>query len=184
MNQTMTQNKIDLSVIENKNVLEILTVANEFCLFIEEHERFDKSYIFPYLQRVLPLLYLKGSLLPQVEPNHETDNERYVIEETWEYIFNSFRKLLADDNPYHFTEPDSAENTKTSISENLADLYQDLKDFVILFAKPSYYAKINAVYMCYHLFAQRWGKIIPLLLHQIHYVIYKNQLLENENSHI
>jgi len=168
----MKDSQIDTSVIQSRQVMEMITVANEFCLFIEDIERFERNYVLQYLQRVLPLLYLKGTLLPAVEPNDETDNERYVIEETWEYIFNLVKKIFEKDNSYYFWNPELQEATETMVSENLADMYQDLKDFVFLFSKPSYYAKINSVFMCRELFISRWGKSVPTLLSHLHGIVF------------
>jgi hypothetical protein len=169
----MKDTHIDTTVVKSRQVMEMITVANEFCLCIEDIERFDREYVLDYLQRVLPLLYLKGTLLPSVEPNDETDNERYVIEETWEYIFNLTKNLFGDDNSYYFWNPELLEATESMVSENLADMYQDLKDFVFLFSKPSYYAKVNSVHMCREMFILRWGKSLPLLIHHLHGIIFE-----------
>lgn len=176
----MAQGQIDTTVVGSKQVMEMITVANDYCLFIEEIEQFDKKYVFSYLQRVLPLLYLKGSLLPETERNEDIDNERYVIEETWEYLFNTIKNFFAEDNKYYFWNPELGEVAETTFAENLADMYQDLKDFIYLFAKPSHYAKQNAVYMCRDLFFTRWGKIIPPMLQQLHVLTTKELNIQNE----
>lgn len=178
----MTQENIDYSVIQSKQVAEMLTVANEFCLFMEEIERFDKTYIAEYLQRVLPLLYIKGSLIPMTEPNDEIDNERYVIEETWEYFYNLIMNLFGNKNTFYYWNPDLNESAQTSVSEVLADLYQDMKDFVMLFSKPSHYARMNSVHMCRDLFIRRWGKSIPLLLNYLHDMVYENEINIDDNE--
>ncbi len=178
----MNQEKIDTSVTGSKAVMEMITVANEFCLFAEEQERFDNEFIFSYLQRILPLLYIKGSLLPQVTEFPEHDNERFVIEETWEYLYNSFKNNFKHLNNYYFWDPELQGPAETTMSENLADLYQDLKDFIFLFSKPSHYAKQNAVFMCRELFIHRWGKIIPHLLSHIHGIIVDTKQHSDEDE--
>ncbi len=177
----MTDQSIDTSLVSGKQVLEMITVANEFCLFVEEIERVDKPYILEYLQRMLPLLYLKGSLLPLIDSEEESENDRYVSEETWEYVFNMCKNIFGDDNIYYFWNPDLKEPAENTVSENMADLYQDLRDFVFLYSKPSYYAKLNSVVMCRNLFIGRWGKNIPQLLNHLHGIIYDNeQKTEND----
>ncbi len=179
----LVNQKIDTSVIQSKQVIEMITVANEFCLFVEDIEKFEFSYVCEYLQRVLPLLYIKGSLIPLTEPNQETDNERYVIEESWEYIFNTVKNIFGQHNLYYFWNPGITEAESTTVAENMADMYQDLKDFVFLFSKPSHYAKVNAVYMCRTLFVNSWGKKTLTLMNHLHYVHYdKNQNTEDDDE--
>jgi len=167
----MENKSIDTSITESKTVIEMITVANEFCLFTEEHEKYEMDFILSYLQRVLPLLYIKGSLLPDTESESGNDDERYVIEETWEYLFNSFVKVFGKNNTYYFWDAGLKEPVETTVAENLADMYQDLRDFVFLYSKPTYYAKLNAVNMCKELFLSHWGKLIPPLLSHIHGII-------------
>jgi hypothetical protein len=171
----MSENNIDTSIIQSRQIVEMLTVANEFCLFAEEIEKFDKSYITEYLQRVLPLLYIKGSLLPEVDETTDSDYERYVIEETWEYLFNYIRQLFGNENSYYFWNPELNEAAESSVAETMADLYQDLKDFVFLYSKPAYYAKLNSVHMCRNLFIHRWGKQIPGLMNHLHRMLYGHE---------
>lgn len=171
----MSEKSIDTSVVQSRQVIEMLTVANEFCIFIEDIERFDKQYVLTYLQRILPLLYLKGSLLPESEPDDDSNNERYVIEETWEYIFNFVMNQFGKDNSYYFWNPDLNESAESTVSENMADIYQDLRDFVFLYSKPAYYAKLNSVHLCRNMFILRWGKFIPRLMNHLHGIIYDNE---------
>ena len=75
----------------SKNVIEMITVANNFCSFIEKADDSPKSEIFVYLEKVLPLLFLKGTLLPEVIVDDPESNERFVTEEQWESIFNELK---------------------------------------------------------------------------------------------
>jgi len=61
---------------------------------------------------------------------------------------------------------------KASISEHLADVYQDLKDFVLLYQKNLAYAKQNAVYECRSLFVNHWGGRIAALLPALHAIAF------------
>ncbi|MBT4466892.1 MAG: DUF5063 domain-containing protein, partial [Lentimicrobiaceae bacterium] len=51
----------------SKQVIEMATVANEFCYFVENIEKKEKEIVLEFMQRILPLLHLKGSLLPEIE---------------------------------------------------------------------------------------------------------------------
>ena len=103
-----------------------------------------------FYQKLLPLLYLKGSLLPQLGAEDDTALEHFVTEEKWEEVFTHISKKLEKDDSYFLIDDEAyvvkgAENGKASIAEKLADAYQDMKDFVMLYQKGSHAAKENAV---------------------------------------
>ncbi len=161
-----------------KNVIELLTVANEYCLFIERMEKYDLNETLRFLLRLSPLLYLKGSLLPKVEIDDSLISERFVTEEHYEEIFNNLRTKLLDQDVFwyiDYSRPDDNDPVKGSLSEYFADIYQDLKDFVILYQRPLRASKQNAVADCYELFRTRWGPRILTINSLIHYMVYKDE---------
>jgi len=50
------------NLVYSKNVIELITVANEFCSFLERSEDLETDDFLGRLQKLLPLLYLKASL--------------------------------------------------------------------------------------------------------------------------
>ncbi len=175
-------NDLSKEPVYNRNVIEILTVANEYCLFIEKTEEYRKDEIINYLHNICPLLYLKGVMLPSIQVDDPDANERFVTEEQWEKIFNELRtKLLPDDEFWYINEWTfvDSEISKGSIAENLADIYQDMKDFVILYQKNTLTAKQNAVNSCKVLFEVNWGPKILQVQKALHYLLYKNKSIDN-----
>jgi len=170
-----TDKNINIDIENNKQVIEMITLANEFCTFIEEIEKYDKDYVLTYLHRIFPILYLRGSLLPEVEQDEEVINERYVIEETWEYIFTAVQNIMNKDNTYFIWDRNLNEPIEQSLSENISDLYQDLKDFLFFYSRPTSFAKNNSIAMCSNLFKERWGAIISNALSYIHVVLYQSE---------
>jgi hypothetical protein len=164
------------------SVIEMLKVANEYCIYLENTENLSRNEIMPFIQRIVPLLYLKGSLLPNVEVDDIEASERFVTGEQWEGVFNFIRKQFAELDEYWFlnyNSPDQTDPVKASISENLADIYQDLKDFVMLYQKPARASKQNAVRDCKHLFETHWAAKALQLIQWIHYLNYKE--INNES---
>jgi len=162
--------------IYSKNVIETITVANEICIFLEEIDKYEKQYICLYLQKILPLLYLKGALLPDVEVSSEEANERFVTQEQWETIFNALRKKLGKDDSFFFVDILSTageEPEKGSISEFLADIYQDLKDFLLLYQVNTVISRENAVHSCKDLFEDNWGIKLINTHRAIHQLLYE-----------
>ncbi len=156
-------------------VLEMLAVAFDYCSFMEKADGKNRQEIASYLVKVLPLLYVKGELLPEVEPEYPEANERFVTEEEWEGLFNILRNKFERDDIYYAFDPAAygwGEALKVSLSEHLTDIYQDMKDFVILYQKNSRASKENAVAEIRRLFFSHWGPRAASALPALHYMAH------------
>jgi hypothetical protein len=161
--------------VYSKKVLEMLTVANEYCLYLEKAEDYTKEDILQYLQKLIPLVYLKASLLPDIEVADDSVAEHFVTEEQWETLFNTLRIKFGKDDIYYMIDREDLTEIKpfeASISENLSDIYQDLKDFILLYQKPLKISKENAVKDCRELFIKRTGFRLVNVHQAVHYLLY------------
>jgi hypothetical protein len=164
--------------VYSKNVIEMLTVANDFCLFIEETDKYTKEDFLLYMQKICPLLYLKASLLPALNVEDETDNEHFVTEEQWQNVFDTLKQKFSSDDLYWYIDNYSdakkkdIKHEKSSLAEDFADIYQDLKDFVLLYQKNIKISKESAVCECKKLFETHWGYKIVNIQKVIHYLLY------------
>ncbi|MCU0370836.1 MAG: DUF5063 domain-containing protein [Bacteroidales bacterium] len=162
-------------------VLEFLRVAHEYCIFIEKAGEGVNSDIYDFFLKIGPLLYLKGKLLPAIIPEYPETSERFVTEEEWQEVFNILRALFAADDEHfqvNYEEFNEYEAVKTSLSENFTDIYQDLKDFILLYQKHSQAARQNAVHDCKSLFENRWGPKVLSNLRYIHFLSHKRSAPE------
>ncbi len=177
----------DNELIYSRQVLDFFTVANEFCIFIDSPQGHTQQTAFLYLQKVLPLLYLKGSLLPDSEPSYPEAAERYVTEIQWETVFLNFKNLFGDKDSYLHLDPDSDPNAESTIltvsmAEHIADIYQDMKDFVLLFSRESQAARECAVSSIAKLFRNHWGHRLISLHSALHYQIYRFDILSPDQE--
>lgn len=154
-------------------VLEMLTVANEYCLFFEKADTFQTEDILNYFRKIAPLLYLKASTLPTIHAADESFAERFVTEEQWEHVFKTLREKFADDDVY-YTLDHNQDTQEASLSDNMADIYQDMKDFVMLYQKGTLTARENAVYQVVQLMISRWGPVLIDALRTCHVKVFKN----------
>lgn len=156
----------------SRPVLELVTIATEYCHLIESAQPSEQNETFmKALTGFIPLLYLRGSLLQAAEPEHPEANERYVTAEQWDAQFLNLREVFGDsDEFWHIDYAELSHNDpiKASLAECLTDVYQDLKDFVLLFKQNSLAARENAIYSCFQLFQQRWGKCLAMVLPYLH----------------
>jgi len=161
--------------------LEFLRAGYEYVLFIEKIEDQEKEAIFDFYQKVAPLIYIKAALLPDIDLEYPDQSERFVTEEEWEQVFNDLRSRFGSDDLYWFTDQQRSADfdpVKGSLAENLTDIYQDLKDFVLLYQKNTDAARQNAVYDIKKLFKSRWGIRILRSLNYLHSILYPEEDLD------
>lgn len=155
----------------SKKVIEVLTISNEFCLLIEKAESYQRTDFFLVLHRILPLLYLKASLLTPIEASNPEIKDRFVNEEQYELIYYSLKKIFGSDDKFKEVNHNNTVSPG-SFSEYLSDVYQDIKDFVVLYQKPSMSAKENAVNDCLLFFKNHWGYRALLSVTNLHPILY------------
>ena len=154
-------------------VLEMLTVANEYCLFFEKADAYQADEILQYFRKIAPLLYLKASTLPTIHVADESFAEKFVTEEQWEQIFKTLREKFGDDDVYYILDQNQ-DSQEASLSDNMADIYQEMKDFIMLYQKGTLMARENAVYQVYQLMITRWGPALIDALKSCHVKVFKD----------
>ena len=163
-------------VIFDKNSIEFVTVAAEYCGFIERSREVGKQSFVDTALKILPLLYLKASLLPECELMGEDDLETFVTEDDYEYVRRSIAKVLgAQDDYLEVFHPDMAYSDtpiKKCISEDLADIYQDLKDFIGVFQSGLNMTMNDSLCVCREHFAEFWGQRLVNTMRALHDVKY------------
>ena len=174
-------------IVYSKNVLEFVTVAGEYTNLIENVAETDKIVFLYKTQKILPLLYLKGSLIPELENVYDEIIEKFVTEETWNYYEIALRNKLGKHNDYlEVFDPNiSISDTPISscISENLSDIYQDIKDFITAYRIGTVEIMNDALWECRQNFEQYWGQKILNSLRAIHAIIYNKSDDFDQNEH-
>ena len=122
--------KKESQVIFDRNAVEFVTVAAEFCKFLEQAEGVKRSAFVDTSLKILPLLYLKASMLPECETIGDEAPETFVTEETYEVLRMNLANILAEKDDYldvFVSDMKYSDQPITrNISEDLADIYQDI----------------------------------------------------------
>ena len=164
--------------VYSRRVLEMITVANEYCLFLEKADNYTMEELLNFLQKIAPLIYLKSALLPEIEVEDEDAVEHYVSEEQWESLFNLLYNKFGEMDHFYFVDHHESSNNdavKGSLAESFTDIYQDLKDFLILYQNPLKTFKENAVRECKRLFETRYGYRLINALSALHCILYPEE---------
>jgi hypothetical protein len=176
--------------VYKRNVIEFVAVANEFCKYAERASELKGDELLKILQRILPLMYLKASLLPQLNPFFDDGNEKFVTESDWVRINATLKEKFGTANDYLevFDEKivESEGPVLSSISENMSDIYQDIKDFLLLYQTGTSEVMNDAVWECRLNFESFWGQKLVNSMRAIHKFIYSGEEIgkveNNEND--
>ena len=178
--------KKESQTIFDRNVIEFVTVAAEFCKFLEQAEGCKRIHFVDTALKILPLLYLKASMMPRCETLGDEAPESYVTEETYEIIRMNLAGILAEKDDYldvFVSDMKYSDQPITRyISEDLADIYQDIKDFIFVFQLGLNETMNDALAICQENFALYWGQKLVNTLRALHEVRYAAADDEEEAS--
>lgn len=165
--------------VYSRNVIEFVAVANEFCKYAERSAEVSGDDLLRILQRILPLMYLKASLLPSLEPYFEDGNDKFVTEADWYRIHDSLKLKFGNANDFLeiFDEKfvESEIPVPSSLAEYMADIYQDIKDFLLLYQTGTEEIMNDAVWECKMNFENIWGQKLVNSMKAIHRFIYSGE---------
>ena len=180
--------KKESQIIFERNVVEFVTVAAEFCRYLEQAENMRRADFVDTVLKLLPLLYLKAEMLPECEQIGDTAPENYVTEEIYEIMRLNLAGILTDRDDYldvFVSDMKYSDQPVTRyISEDLADIYQDVKDFVFVFRLGLNETMHDALAICQENFHLYWGqKLVNTLraLHEVKYALGTDNEEEDEN---
>ena len=177
--------KKESQVIFDRNVVEFVTVAAEFCKFLEQAETIKRSTFVDTSLKILPLLYLKASMLPKCETIGNEALETFVTEETYEILRMNLAGILAEKDDYldvFVSDMKYSDQPITkNISEDLADIYQDIRDFIFVFQLGLNETMNDSLAVCQEHFTLYWGQKLVNTLRALHDVKY-NQPDEEEDD--
>ena len=172
-------------VIFDKNTIEFVTVAAEFCSFLEKTNERSRDEFVNTALKFLPLLYLKASLISPCERMGIDELEQSVSEGDYEFIRTSVKQVMGSQDDYlEVFTPDIqySEGALTcEISEDMADIYQDVRDFVEMFKTENNITMNDALVTCKEHFADYWGQKLVNSMRALHDAKY-NQHDEEDNG--
>ena len=172
--------------VYSKDIVEFVTVGVEYCSLIERASQMERREFNLNLVRILPLLYLKATLLPTEEIDEADDLEFYVTEEQYEYLRGAVAKLLGEADDYlEVFESDMAYSDTplaASISEGLADIYQDVRDLLEIYRLVNEELSQAAICRCRRNFIAYWGQKLVNVMRPLHAICFSPDA-EDDDEH-
>jgi hypothetical protein len=163
-------------VIFDRNVVEFVTVAAEYCAYLEDIKNKTRDEFVDTILKIMPLLYIKASLLPDVVSFDLEDPEVYVTEDIYEQMHMEIEKTLGEKDDYLdvFVQDMKYSDTpiKKNISEDLTDIYQDLKNFIFVFTQGINQTMNDSLALCQEHFKEYWGQVLVNTMRALHEIKY------------
>ncbi|MDR1331790.1 MAG: DUF5063 domain-containing protein [Tannerella sp.] len=169
-----------MNPIYDNNTLEFVTVAKEFCSMLERIHEYDMFSFVNHTTKILPLLYVKAALLPDVDEPENAGVASFVTEEAYEAARARVTGLLGEHDSYLETFMPDMQYSDTpiiaSISENIADIYQNIGDFIALFRQGYEETMLIALSQCSGNFRLYWGQSLLNALKALHSIRYNEDI--------
>ncbi len=165
-------------------VIEFVTVVAETCLLLENTNQYSSEEFVDNSIKLLSLLYFKAFALQAQERVFDQYSERFVTENDYNFVKEQIEVILGEKDSYLETfHPDmSMSDTPIAafISENLADVYQELKDFAANYQLGEADIMNDALVTCIEAFAEHWGQKTLNALRALHNIKYGDILSQDE----
>jgi hypothetical protein len=165
-------------VLYSDYTIELSRAALEYCRLMENAGKYGEAEFVDRTSKILPLLYLKVLLMPETEAYYDSGLENRVTEDLYARVADGVAGLLGDKDLYletfHPDMPFSDTPVAVKISESLADIYQDLGNFIGAFQSGVPEVMNDALVVCLQNFSDYWGQKLVNVLRAVHQIRVKN----------
>jgi hypothetical protein len=158
-------------------MVEFVTAANEFCRFLEQLNEVDGRLFIEGSVVLLSRVYSSAVRTGETEPVFDSPVEASVTEMDWNMVEQRISMILGPHNDYlrpaDEEEFDRSELVTQTISEDLADIYQELKDFTMIYGRGMEALMNDAAWEVKARFGDHWGIKLLRALAALH-LLYVN----------
>ena len=166
------------------SVIDFITVSAEYCVTLEKNEAIEKNEFLSKITKILPLIYVKAAVLPDIDEMEDDYLQDYVTEEDYNFVQNKVWSILKENDEYLEVFSPEIQYSETpivaTISENLADIYQDLKNFISVYADRNEECMGAALIKVKENFRTYWGQKLVNAMRPLHDVLYGEKTQEQE----
>jgi len=147
--------------VYSAEMVEFVTSANEFCRFLEQLNEVDGRLFIEGTVSLLSRIYAAVIRIGETEPVNDSPLEVLVTEMEWNLIEKRISTLLGAHNDYirpaTEDEFDRSELVTQTISEDVADIYQEMRDFIHVYSRGLEALMSDAAWEVKQRFGEHWG---------------------------
>ncbi len=161
----------DEKYVYTQPVLDFVRVGTEYCKYLEQCQSAELADFVRVMRGLLPMVYLKATLLGEV-PDAPGWTEPRLTEADYDYIRGNVAAVLADKDDFLdvFVEDFkySEHPVLCTVSENLADVYQQLRELVESFRSGDVESMEASLSETMTEFRLQWGQKLLNALRALH----------------
>lgn len=155
--------------VYSSEMVEFVKAANGCCTFLDELQGTEGRDFIIDMVRHLSGVYFTFLSTGESEPIMDSSGEATVTEQEWSSMFQRVARILGPHNDIlrmaDEGEFDRSELVKHTISEDLADMYQELRDFLAIYSLGIEELMNDAAWELKERFGEHWGaKLLRALL--------------------
>jgi len=171
------------SLVYSENVIGFTALATEYCNLLDGVALLSQKDFMDKAHRLLPLIYLKAIILPEIEPEMPDMIDKSVTQEEWEAVFITMQKKLQGVDAYtEVLDALNDEQQMNTLSEGFTDIYQDLKDYISLYSMGTPEIMNDASWECKNNFKNYWGQRLMNITRVLHHLLYGNVNLNETDA--
>jgi hypothetical protein len=160
-------------------------LASSYCSLIEQHREYPTEVFVGRIREILPLLYHQALKLPDVETTDE-EIHREISHEEWSRMFASLQhKLGVNDRYWEIYDPLKTEHDEAvaaSLSDDLADIWRDLKDGLLHWSDGNLATRQQIVWDWHFSFHHHWSDHAVDALRAINWIVECYGVRDDENG--
>jgi hypothetical protein len=162
-------------ILYSEEVLEFVRLAKEYCSLLETDLELSQSEFVQFSLYSLPAIYSSMIRIPQMEPVFDEGSEKFVSEQLWSGVYHKIANCMEANNDFldipAESEFDRSELITRKVSEDMSDIYQDLRDFLEVYRNSPEDVMNDALWECQNNFSSFWGSKalrVSAALHKIY----------------
>ncbi len=165
--------------VYSDEVLNFVKQAGNFTGILAEEREVERRPFILALLKVMPAMYSAMLRIRVNDPVYEAGNEKFVSEEEWSTVYQRVLSIMGSQNEYldipEEDEYDTMELISREISEDLADIFQDIRDFIELYRNGTDEIMNDALWECRMNFESYWGKKLLRVSAALHRILMMDE---------
>ena len=162
----------------SNNTLSVIALTNEYCHAIEQCGECDRDMFVAKMLKLLPRIYMTISDVENEGGFPGYYIESYLDEVAYDQVRTAISQIMAEEDVYLevFVEDMKYSDTpiSASISENLADLYQEFYKLIQSVKEVESDARQQLVEQCKENFINYWGQTLCNVLRALNSCFYND----------
>lgn len=172
--------------VYRQDVIEMMTTAVQLCATIEHIEEGSKRDAVDRLSLLLPMLYIKVRLLGKPEAELDGEVAHSCTEDDYEAVRTGINRMLGSDDTYLDVMVEdsrySDEPITCYISENIADIYQEIRDVAANYQTQETSVMNDAILAFLDAFDEHWGQKLLNVLRALNVLRLDPDFAEEEDE--